>query len=83
MTRSVSIGAAVAAALVVAACGPQFDIKKFQGSTDALYAASMHAFQRHHWDDAAAGFEKLTLDLPAHETLVARAYYYLGESHRQ
>ncbi len=83
MTRSVSIGAAVAAALVVAACGAQFDIKKFQGSTDALYAASMHAFQRHHWEDAAAGFEKLTLDLPAHDTLVARAYYYLGESHRQ
>ena len=40
------------------------------------------AFQQHHWDDAVAGFEKLTLDLPAHDTLVARAYFYLGEAHR-
>ena len=82
MNRSLSVGVAALAALVVAGCGPQFDIKKFKGSTDELYAASLHAFQKHHWDDAAAGFEKLTLDLPAHDTLVARSYYYLGESHR-
>ncbi len=82
MNRSFSVGVAALAAVVVAGCGPQFDIKKFKGSTDELYAASLHAFQKHHWEDAAAGFEKLTLDLPAHDTLVARSYYYLGESHR-
>jgi outer membrane assembly lipoprotein YfiO len=82
VNRSILVGAAVLAALVVAGCGAQFDIKKFHGSTDELYAASLKAYNKHHWDDAAAGFEKLTLDLPAHDTLVPRAYYYLGESHR-
>lgn len=82
MNRSVSVGVAVLAALVVAGCGAQFDIKKFHGSTDELYAMSLRAFQKHHWDDASAGFEKLTLDFQAHDTLVARAYFYLGEAHR-
>jgi outer membrane assembly lipoprotein YfiO len=73
---------AIGATVVLAACSHGgFDIKKFTGSTDALYAASMHAFEHHQWDDAVAGFEKLTLDLPAHDTLLARSYYYLGRAH--
>ena len=41
LNRSVSVGVAVLAALVVAGCGAQFDIKKFHGSTDELYAMSL------------------------------------------
>jgi len=74
---------AVLGAVAFASCRAPLDIKKFQGSPDRLYAASMHAFQRHHWDDAVAGFEKLTLDLPAHDTLLARSYYYLGQAHQK
>jgi outer membrane assembly lipoprotein YfiO len=70
-----------AAWLTVEACAPPFDIKRYTGSTDKLYAASWQAYQHHHWDDAVAGFEKLTLDLPAHDTLLARSYYYLGVAH--
>lgn len=66
---------------MVAACRAPLDIKKFQGNPDKLYAASYQAYQRHHWDDAVSGFEKLTLDLAAHDTLLARSYFYLGEAH--
>jgi outer membrane assembly lipoprotein YfiO len=67
--------------LATGACAPTFDIKKYEGSTDKLYAASYYAYKHHHWDDAVSGFEKLTLDLPAHDTLLARSYFYLGISH--
>ena len=67
----------------LAACGNKFDIKRYEGSPDRLYAASVRALQHHHWDDAAAGFEKLTLDLPAHDTLLASSYYYLGQAHER
>jgi outer membrane assembly lipoprotein YfiO len=66
---------------MAAACRAPLDIKKYQGNPDRLYALSYQAFQRHHWDDAVAGFEKLTLDLAAHDTLLARSYFYLGEAH--
>jgi len=79
--RAAAVATFCAAAL--ASCRAPLDIKKFQGSPDRLYAASMTAFQRHHWDDAVAGFEKLTLDLPAHDTLLARAYFYLGQAHEK
>jgi outer membrane protein assembly factor BamD len=69
--------------VMVEACHQPIDIKKFQGSPDRLYAASVQAFRRHRWDDAVAGFEKVTLDLPAHDTLLARAYYYLGQAHQK
>ena len=72
----------VAALLTAAACAPAFDIKRYEGSTSRLYAASYKAYQHHHWEDAVAGFEKLTLDLPAHDTLLARSYYYLGVAHQ-
>ena len=82
-SRVVRAGAAasVFAAGVLASCHAPLDIKKFQGTPDKLYVASLTAFKKHHWDDAVAGFEKLTLDLPAHDTLLAQSYFYLGEAH--
>jgi outer membrane protein assembly factor BamD len=74
-------GLVVVAWLVTAGCAPAFDIKRYEGSTDKLYAASYYAYKHHHWDDAVTGFEKLTLDLPAHDTLLARSYFYLGVAH--
>lgn len=71
----------VGAAVALASCRAPLDIKKFQGSPEKLYVASLTAFKQHHWDDAVAGFEKLTLDLPAHDTLLAPSYYYLGQAH--
>lgn len=71
----------VASALVVAACGNKFDIKRYAGSSQRLYTASLAEYHRHHWDEAVQGFERLTLDLPAHDTLLAQCYFYLGGSH--
>jgi outer membrane protein assembly factor BamD len=80
--RSVAVVATLCA-VALAACRAPMDLKKFQGAPDKLYAASLKAFERHRWDDAVSGFEKLTLDLPAHDTLLAPAYYYLGLAHEK
>ncbi len=73
----------LAAALLIvgaAACRPEFQLKNFT-TNEALYAASMSAFTHRHWDDAVTGFEKLTTDLPARDTLLPRSYWYLAKSH--
>ena len=66
--------------VAAAACRPDFELKKFT-SNEALYTASLSEFQRHHWDNAITGFEKLTTDLPARDTLLTRAYWYLANAH--
>jgi outer membrane protein assembly factor BamD len=79
----ISKGLVAAAFLSVAAigCGTKLDLKKFNGDNEALYRISLRAFERHHWEDATVGFEKLTLDLPAHDTLLSRSYFYLAQAH--
>lgn len=80
VVRASLVASAVGAA-ALASCRAPLDLKKYQGQPERLYAVSLKAFQRHHWDDAVSGFEKLTLDLPAHDTLLSRSYFYLGEAH--
>lgn len=72
---------ALTAVLAGAACAGHLDVAKFKGTNEELYTRSLKAFTRHNWDDAVAGFEKLTLELPAHDTLLSRAHFYLGEAH--
>jgi outer membrane assembly lipoprotein YfiO len=67
--------------LGVAACRPEFQLKNLT-TNDALYKASLAEYQRHHWDNAILGFEKLTTDLPARDTLLPRSYWYLASSHQ-
>jgi outer membrane assembly lipoprotein YfiO len=66
--------------LAVAACKPEFQLKNLT-SNDVLYKASLSEYQRHHWDNAITGFEKLTTDLPARDTLLPRSYWYLASAH--
>jgi outer membrane protein assembly factor BamD len=73
-------GALVALALVAAACHPAFLPKSFQ-SNEKLYTATMQEFQHKRWDNAIAGFERLTVELPARDTLLPRSHYYLGLAH--
>ena len=61
----------------LAGCRPEFQLKKFT-TNEALYQASLRQFERKKWDDAAAGFEKLTLELAPRDTLAARSFWYLG-----
>jgi outer membrane assembly lipoprotein YfiO len=64
----------------VAACRPEFQLKNFTNN-EALYTSSLHEYDRHHWDNAIEGFEKLTTDLPPRDTLLSRSYWYLASAH--
>ena len=74
----VALGVALSGLL---ACARGFQVNKYSSSTSALYAAGMREYERKHWDNAVLAFEKLTLELPARDTLLPRAHYYLGRSH--
>ena len=81
-TRPTFAAALLLSALsALAACAPGFQIKNYQGSNSRLFEASLRELHKRHWDSAVEGFEKLTLDLPARDTLLPRAYYYLGKAH--
>ncbi|HEU5186192.1 MAG TPA: outer membrane protein assembly factor BamD [Gemmatimonadaceae bacterium] len=71
----------ILAAIVIAlaACKPDFELKRFTQDT-ALYEASLRELQHRHWDNAVAGFERLTIELPARDTLMPLALYHLGKA---
>ncbi len=62
------------------ACRSGFQLKRYTDN-EALYRAAMREYEREHWENAIAAFEKLTLELPARDTLLPRAHYLLGRSH--
>jgi outer membrane protein assembly factor BamD len=72
---------ALALALAVGACAPAFQAKTFRGTNEQLFAASVAEFQKERWESAAAGFERLTLELPARDTLLPRAHLHLARAH--
>jgi outer membrane assembly lipoprotein YfiO len=63
-----------------AACRPEFQLKNLT-TNEALYAASLNEFQHKRWDNAVSGFEKLTTDLSARDSLLPRSYWYLASAH--
>ena len=71
------------AAVTAAACTSKAWSPKQYTSNEALYTASKQRFDHGKIDDAIAGFEKLTLDLPARDTLLSRAHYWLGMAHEK
>lgn len=73
----------VLAVLAAAACTSKpWNPKKFT-SNEELYKESLRRFQRGKIDDAIAGFEQLTLELPARDTLLSRSQYWLGQAHEK
>jgi len=70
---------AIAAAAALTACRG-FKLNKFP-TNESLYAAGLQEYDKHHWGNAVLVFEKLTNDLPARDTLLPRAYWYLAHSH--
>ncbi|HVZ48767.1 MAG TPA: outer membrane protein assembly factor BamD [Gemmatimonadaceae bacterium] len=74
------IVAACLAAGVSAGCAAGFQVRRFPTS-DALYTASLAEFRKGKWDNAVTGFEKLTLDLSARDTLLPLSYWYLAQAH--
>ncbi len=63
----------------VSACRPAFQLKRYPTDT-ALYQASLREFERRRWSNAVLGFERLTTSLPARDTLLPRAFWYLAKS---
>jgi outer membrane assembly lipoprotein YfiO len=63
-----------------AACRPEFQLKNFT-TNEVLYSASLREFERHHWDNAILGFEKLSTDLSPRDSLLPRSYWYLASAH--
>jgi len=70
----------LAAAAGLSACRGGFHINRFP-TNDALWAAAVTEYQKHRWGNAIAAFEKLTNDLPARDTLLPRAYWFLASAH--
>ena len=64
---------------VVAACRPAFQLKRYRDDT-ALYRAALREFQQRRWNNAVLGFERLTTTLPARDTLLPRAFWYLAKA---
>jgi outer membrane assembly lipoprotein YfiO len=80
VTRKVVL---ILAALTASACTSKAWSPKNFTTNEALYTASKQRFDHGKLDDAIAGFEKLTLDLPARDTLLPRAHYWLGMAHEK
>jgi outer membrane protein assembly factor BamD len=71
---------AIAAAAALTACRGGFRVNRFS-TNESLYAAGLREIEKKKWSNAIAAFEKLTNDLPARDTLLPRAYWYLGSAH--
>jgi outer membrane protein assembly factor BamD len=72
---------AIAAAAALTACRG-FKVARFP-TNESLYAAGIREYERRHWGNAIMAFEKLTNDLPARDTLLPRAYWYLAHAHER
>ncbi|MEN9816133.1 MAG: hypothetical protein RLZ32_13 [Gemmatimonadota bacterium] len=70
----------VAAAL--AGCGRGFQPRDF-ATPEALFRAALAEFQGERWENAQAGFERLTADLSARDPLMAPATFYLAMTHER
>jgi outer membrane protein assembly factor BamD len=77
--RAWSVGVAL---LAIGACTPAFKLSKFRTNT-ALYTAAMREYKARHWDNSIQAFERLTLDLPARDSLLPLSYWYLATAHAQ
>jgi len=71
---------AVATAAALSACRTGFRLSRYTNSP-ALYEAAMREYQKRNWANAILGFEKLTNELPARDTLLPRAYWFLASAH--
>ncbi|MBK8249498.1 MAG: outer membrane protein assembly factor BamD [Gemmatimonadetes bacterium] len=62
------------------ACGRGFKLSRF-GSNEAMFEGGLSEFNRRKWDNAVSAFEKLTFDLPARDTLLPLAHWYLAKAY--
>ena len=68
--------------LSLGACAGGFQTNKFKTS-ESLFAASMEQYRKGKHENAAKGFERLTLDLPARDPLLPVAFWFLAQTYEQ
>lgn len=71
----------VVALLAVGACRASFQPQQFGNDHSRLYAASLEELREERWEHAIAGFERLTIDLPARDPLLPLSIFRLAEAH--
>jgi len=74
------VAAAAAALLGSLGCLRAFNVGQYPNS-QALYGAGVQQLQQRKWDNAVLIFEKLTLDLPARDTLLPLSHFHLAEAY--
>ena len=79
--RRLTTIAAACASLLTIACARGFELRRYTGNSERLYSASLEEFRRQRWQNAVTGFERLTTELSARDTLLPRSYYYLAQAH--
>ena len=62
------------------ACGRGFKLSRYT-SNEALFNVAVSEFNRKKWDNAVSAFEKLTFDLPARDSLLPIAHWYLAKAY--
>lgn len=77
--RSLRLGLMLLGALSLG-CASGFKLTRYT-TGEGLYSAAMAQYKNKKWDNAILAFEKLTLELPARDTLLPSAHYYLAKSH--
>lgn len=66
-------------AIGTAGCFRSFNVRQYSTSS-SLFEAGLQKYRTGKWEDAISAFERLTLDLPARDTLLPLAHWYLGHS---
>ncbi len=82
MSFRTRIASALGVLLVLGACAPSFRLNRYPDDL-SLYQAALNQLQRKHWDNAVTGFERLTLQLAARDSLLPLSHYYLGVAHQR
>jgi outer membrane protein assembly factor BamD len=72
--------AAGAALFALVGCFKTFNLRQYPNN-GALYAAGLQQLQLKKWDNAVLIFEKLTLELPARDTLLPASHFHLAEAY--
>ena len=78
-TRRIAI---LVGAVAVCACTPGFQVRKFHTNPD-LFNGALSEFKKGKWDNAITGFERLTTDLTARDTLLSLSHWYLATAHER
>lgn len=78
--RTLRFGLAALSVAALAACSAGFKLSRYP-TNESLYSAALAEFNKKKWDHAVTAFEKLTFDLPARDSLLPLAHWYLAKAH--